>query len=190
MSAPPPPIGTMVSTPEDPWRPLQVSGQTVRYAGVIANLTGQPAMSVPLWWNRDGLPIGVHFLGRFGDEASCSVWRPSWKRRSPGSADCRPSTPQARPRLQGDPDCLPAWHPGKLVSDLQQLGYLKRRPDGTNKRAKLIFPTRGGQALDDLGKRVAQLEEHWARIVGPERFAACRTLQELLDTLTTGNDRA
>ena len=70
MSAPPPPIGTMVSTPEDPWRSLQVSGQTVRYAGVIANLTGHPAMSVPLWWNGDGLPIGVHFLGRFGDEAT------------------------------------------------------------------------------------------------------------------------
>ncbi|MGE5292733.1 MAG: amidase family protein [Micromonosporaceae bacterium] len=39
-------------------------------AGVIANITGQPAMSVPLWWNADGLPIGVHFLGRFGDEAT------------------------------------------------------------------------------------------------------------------------
>ena len=44
--------------------------QTVRYAGVVANLTGNPAMSVPLWWNGDGLPIGVHFLGRFGDEAT------------------------------------------------------------------------------------------------------------------------
>ena len=70
MSAPPLPIGTMVSTPRDPWRSLQVSSQTVRYAGVIANLTGNPAMSVPLWWNGDGLPIGVHFLGRFGDEAT------------------------------------------------------------------------------------------------------------------------
>ena len=27
-------------------------------------------MSVPLSWNADGLPIGVHFLGRFGDEAT------------------------------------------------------------------------------------------------------------------------
>jgi amidase len=70
MSTPPLPIGAMVSTPEDPWRSLEVSSQTVRYAGVVANLTGSPAMSVPLWWNDDGLPIGVHFLGRFGDEAT------------------------------------------------------------------------------------------------------------------------
>ena len=70
MSMPPLPIGTMISTPEDPWRSLRISGQTVRYAGVIANLTGNPAMSVPLWWNEDGLPVGVHFLGRFGDEAT------------------------------------------------------------------------------------------------------------------------
>jgi amidase len=34
----------------------------------VANVTGQPAMSVPLWWNRAGLPIGVHFMARFGEE--------------------------------------------------------------------------------------------------------------------------
>ena len=70
MSSPPLPLGEMVSTPADPWRSLQVSGQTVRYAGVVANLAGNPAMSVPLWWNDDGLPVGAHFLGRFGDEAT------------------------------------------------------------------------------------------------------------------------
>ena len=36
----------------------------------IANLTGQPAMSVPLYWNGQGLPIGCQFLGRFGEEAT------------------------------------------------------------------------------------------------------------------------
>jgi amidase len=70
MSSPPLPIGTMVSTPEDPWHAMEVSAPTVRYAGIVANLTGNPAMSVPLHWNDEALPIGTHFLGRFGDEAT------------------------------------------------------------------------------------------------------------------------
>ncbi|HVW33971.1 MAG TPA: amidase family protein, partial [Acidimicrobiia bacterium] len=70
LSTPPAPLGEIVSTPEEPLRALHNGGPTVAYAGVVANLTGNPAMSVPLWWNEAGLPIGVHFLGRFGDEAT------------------------------------------------------------------------------------------------------------------------
>ena len=36
----------------------------------LFNLTGQPAMSVPLHWNADGLPIGLQFAARTGDEAT------------------------------------------------------------------------------------------------------------------------
>jgi len=36
----------------------------------LFNATGQPAMSVPLYWNDEGLPIGIHFVGRYGDEAT------------------------------------------------------------------------------------------------------------------------
>ncbi len=36
----------------------------------IFNSTGQPAMSVPLHWNDEGLPIGTQVVGRFGDEAT------------------------------------------------------------------------------------------------------------------------
>jgi len=36
---------------------------------MIANLTGQPAMSMPLHWSAAGLPCGVQFIGRLGGEA-------------------------------------------------------------------------------------------------------------------------
>lgn len=36
----------------------------------LANLTGQPAMSVPLFWTDGGLPIGLHFIAPFGDETT------------------------------------------------------------------------------------------------------------------------
>jgi amidase len=34
----------------------------------LANLTGRPAMSVPLHWTADGLPIGTQLVGRLGAE--------------------------------------------------------------------------------------------------------------------------
>ncbi|WP_312886754.1 amidase [Actinocrinis puniceicyclus] len=70
LSTPPAPIGEITSTEQDPLRAARNGARTHAFPAVLANLTGNPAMSVPLWWNADGLPIGVHFLGRFGDEAT------------------------------------------------------------------------------------------------------------------------
>jgi len=36
----------------------------------LQNITGQPAINLPLYWNSDSLPIGVQFAGAFGDEAT------------------------------------------------------------------------------------------------------------------------
>ena len=62
----------------------------------LANFTGFPAMTVPLHWNEAGLPIGSHFLGRFGEEETLlglagqlETARPWWGRRPP-SLDPRP----------------------------------------------------------------------------------------------------
>jgi amidase len=69
LTKPPAPLGSFEPTPEDP---LAGFAETARYAVFtpICNATGQPAMSVPLFWNSEGLPVGAHFIGRFGDEAT------------------------------------------------------------------------------------------------------------------------
>jgi amidase len=69
LAEPPVTIGTFESTPDDPLAGFYRSFDFVPFAP-ICNVTGQPAMSVPLYWNKESLPIGVHFIGRYGDEAT------------------------------------------------------------------------------------------------------------------------
>jgi amidase len=70
LSEPPVPLGELTSSAAEPWRPAERMSRFVAYPAIVANITGAPAMSVPLHWNAAGLPIGVHFLGRFGDDAT------------------------------------------------------------------------------------------------------------------------
>lgn len=73
----------------------------------------------------------------------------------------------------------------ELVDELQALGYLARRPDPSDGRAKLIFPTsRGRNILDAAGQAVGELERRWrAKLPRGDFDAACRTLDELLTLL-------
>ncbi len=88
VSTPPPPLGTVGPTPAERAQLKFVgmfgSGRLVKAAGLIDeaaksaldfipwtpvyNMTGHPAMSVPLYWNAEELPIGVHFVSRFARE--------------------------------------------------------------------------------------------------------------------------
>ncbi|GMV06592.1 MAG: amidase [Gemmatimonadota bacterium] len=88
LASPPPPVGSLRPPPGQE-RLLRLlgsfgSGKVVRAAGLLEeaakdafafipwtpvfNVTGNPAMSVPLHWNGEGLPVGVHLVGRFGAE--------------------------------------------------------------------------------------------------------------------------
>jgi amidase len=69
LGEPPLPIGSFDSTPEDAMAGMKRAVSFVPFTP-ICNATGQPAMSVPLYWNEEGLPVGTHFVGRFGDEAT------------------------------------------------------------------------------------------------------------------------
>ncbi|MGH9469664.1 MAG: amidase [Terriglobia bacterium] len=68
LGAPPLPIGSLNSPPLSLLEAQQRMTAFVPFTP-IANVTGQPAMSVPLFWNAEGLPIGVQFMARYGDEA-------------------------------------------------------------------------------------------------------------------------
>jgi amidase len=69
LAEPPVPLGSFDSPPENPLQGLRRAEDFVPFTP-ICNITGQPAMSVPLFWNQEGLPVGTHFIGRFGDEAT------------------------------------------------------------------------------------------------------------------------
>jgi amidase len=69
LAEPPVPLGTFDAAPDNPMRGFYRAIDYVPFTP-IANATGQPAMSVPLYWNNEGLPIGTHFFGRFGDEGT------------------------------------------------------------------------------------------------------------------------
>lgn len=69
LAEPPPPLGSFEATQGNPMQAIFRSAQFVPFTPIF-NATGQPAMSVPLFWNQDNVPIGVQFAGRFGDEAT------------------------------------------------------------------------------------------------------------------------
>jgi len=69
LGEPPVPLGSFDATPDNPLAGMIRAAQFVPFTP-ICNITGQPAMSVPLFWNEQGLPVGSHFVGRFGDEGT------------------------------------------------------------------------------------------------------------------------
>ena len=67
MGEPPPPLGSFAGDPEDPLKTIHRGEKTAAFTAV-ANATGEPAISLPLGWSEDGLPIGVQLIAPLGKE--------------------------------------------------------------------------------------------------------------------------
>src|SRR5262249_36350458 len=67
-TVPMPPVALGLMAPSNP-EGLTERRQATAFTQ-MANIAGNPAMSVPLYWNDAGLPIGIQFIGHYGDEAT------------------------------------------------------------------------------------------------------------------------
>ncbi len=69
MGTPPPPIGYIDPVRLEPREVNRRQGEVFPFTPPF-NMTGQPSLSLPLAWSASGLPIGMMFSGRYGDEAT------------------------------------------------------------------------------------------------------------------------
>lgn len=67
LAEPPLELGELDADPENPLSSFERASEFAPFTP-LSNVTGQPAMSVPLHWNEDDLPIGTQFVGSFGRE--------------------------------------------------------------------------------------------------------------------------
>jgi len=72
---------------------------------------------------------------------------------------------------------------GRLVDELEQLGYVERRPDPDDRRAKLIVPTAAGLEVVRLGDQVvAEIERRNAERIGRRSYAEFREALRRIDS--------
>jgi amidase len=64
---PPPPLGSYDDSGPDPMAAIRRAWPTAAFSGIF-NATGQPAISLPLYWTNDGLPVGVQLVAALGRE--------------------------------------------------------------------------------------------------------------------------
>jgi amidase len=67
LGGPPPRLGELMGTPGNPFAGGARIAELVPYTTHF-NVTGQPAISLPMHWNDDGLPIGIQLAAAYGRE--------------------------------------------------------------------------------------------------------------------------
>ncbi|WP_328464976.1 MarR family winged helix-turn-helix transcriptional regulator [Streptomyces sp. NBC_00448] len=62
---------------------------------------------------------------------------------------------------------------GTLIDDLERMGYVERKPDPADRRAKLIYPTeRGLLQMEAAASIMRAIEERHAAALGAQEYAA------------------
>jgi DNA-binding MarR family transcriptional regulator len=73
----------------------------------------------------------------------------------------------------------------QAVEGLERLGYVERRPDPNDRRAKLVFLTERGRTVPRIAAKTGpRVEARWAELIGDEDLETLRSLlQRLLGEL-------
>lgn len=63
----------------------------------------------------------------------------------------------------------------QTVEELEKLGYVERRPDPNDKRARLVFVTERGKKISPIARAAGQaVDARWAELTSPQEIEALR----------------
>jgi DNA-binding MarR family transcriptional regulator len=147
---------------------LVIDGAERPYAPFVGTL-----MRVCWQWVRDEIYAGLVASGYDNlNRAHIAVFR------YPTPDGMRPS--QLAERLQ-----ITKQSVNDLLRDLEDMGYLTREAESSDKRARIVRLTPAGRLLEQAHRRELKLaEERIAKTIGEERFAELRrTMEELAGAL-------
>jgi DNA-binding MarR family transcriptional regulator len=69
----------------------------------------------------------------------------------------------------------------EAVAQLEEMGYVERRPDPNDRRARLVFLTERGKGVRPVSVATGrQVERDWAELTSPEEIEALREILEKL----------
>jgi DNA-binding MarR family transcriptional regulator len=79
---------------------------------------------------------------------------------------------------------------GRIVDELEELGYVERRPEERDRRAKLVVPTKRGREVMRLSEEIIlDIERRQAAALGKAQYAEFKkTLRAVVDSLTRPAD--